>query len=63
MLFDPQRRFTGLPREGFELFSIPADGERRRAIIEQIHPALELLGEDLLLVLNKQASENEEPRE
>jgi len=56
VLFDPQRRFTGLPRKGFELFSIPADGQRRRAIIEQIHPALELLGEDLLLLLNKQAA-------
>lgn len=56
MLFDPQQRFTGLPREGFDLFSIPADAERRRAIVGQIHPALELLAEDLLAVLNERAT-------
>lgn len=55
MLFDPEQRFTGLPREGFELFSIRPDAERRREIIEQIHPSLQLLAEDLLLVLNEKA--------
>lgn len=56
VLFDAQQRFTGLPRESFELFSIRTDAERRRAIVEQIHPSLELLAGDLLTPLNERAS-------
>lgn len=46
-LFDPARRFRGLPVDGFEVFGISNHGERRKRIIEAFHPALELLAEDL----------------
>ena len=45
MLFE---RFTGLPATGFAAFAIADDEERRRAIIEAFHPALEILADDLL---------------
>lgn len=55
MLFEPDPRFGGLPREGFELFLIGNRDERRRRIVEAIHPALTLLGEDLVERLNPRA--------
>lgn len=48
VLFDPEPRFAGLPERGFSLFSIPDRARRRRAIIDTIHPALALLGDDLV---------------
>lgn len=48
MLFEPQPSFSGLPREGFETFSITDRQARRRAILRVIHPALTKLGDDLL---------------
>ncbi|MDB4324870.1 DUF1054 family protein [bacterium] len=51
MLFDPDPQFTGLPEEGFDLFSIPGRVERRRLILETIHPQLHVLGEDLVTQL------------
>lgn len=48
MLFDPQPEFDGLPRDGFDVFSIEQRDARRRAIIETFHPALETLGTDLV---------------
>jgi hypothetical protein len=56
-LFESENRFRGLPREGFEVFSIPGVDERRAAIIQTFHPQLGLLGEDLLERLNPEASE------
>lgn len=44
MLFDEGPSFTGLPPEGFEVFSIAHREERRRAILETFHPQLEALG-------------------
>jgi hypothetical protein len=55
MLFEPEARFRGLPRAGFEVFEIPDRDERRAAIVSTIHPALEELGEDLLARLNRHA--------
>ena len=57
MLFKPSARFEGLPREGFTVFELRNDGERRREIQATIHPALELLAEDLLARLNARATE------
>jgi hypothetical protein len=51
-LFGPEARFPGLPPAGFELFDLPQREERRRAILETIHPALDELGQDLLERLN-----------
>lgn len=51
-LGQPEFRFRGLPEAGFELFSIPDRDERRRRIIEVIHPALSELGQDLTERLN-----------
>jgi hypothetical protein len=48
MLFRPAPRFEGLPAEAFEAFAIPDREKRRRAILAGFHPALKLLGEDLL---------------
>lgn len=56
MLFEPGARFSGLPREAFDLFSIRNREERRRAILEVIHPPLEQLAEDLLHKLNPLAT-------
>jgi hypothetical protein len=55
MLLRPPPRFTGLPREGFSAFAVPDREARRQAIIAAFHPALKLLGEDLLAVLNDRA--------
>ena len=43
MLFQPGARFQGLPDEGFGVFEVRNDNERRREIHAVIHPALELL--------------------
>ncbi len=48
MLFRPERRFEGLPGDGFRAFDIRDREERRRAIIAAFHPPLAALGEDLL---------------
>jgi hypothetical protein len=56
MLFEPGPSFSGLPREGFELFAVPDRERRRRAIVRTIHPALEALGDDLLRKLSAGAS-------
>lgn len=55
-LFGPEARFEGLPADGFELFDLQDREQRRRAIIETIHPALAELGEDLLERLNPHAT-------
>jgi len=55
-LFGPEARFEGLPSSGFEIFDLQQREERRRAIIETIHPALAALGEDLLERLNPSAT-------
>ena len=47
-LFEPERRFRGLPPEAFEAFLIHEKERRRRAILDGFHPALHLLGEDLI---------------
>jgi hypothetical protein len=47
-LFEPDRKFRGLPAAAFEVFSIPEKERRRRAILDGFHPALEALGEDLV---------------
>jgi len=48
MLFRPEPRFRGLPEDAFDVFGIADRAARRRAILERFHPALEVLGEDLL---------------
>ena len=55
-LFGPEARFEGLPAAGFDLFGLQGREERRRAIIETIHPALAELGRDLLEHLNPRAT-------
>jgi len=45
MLF---HRFQGLPAQAFAAFRIPDREERRRAILDQFHPGLQLLAEDLV---------------
>lgn len=57
MLFEEPPEFRGLPREGFDAFALPRPDQRRRAIIETIHPSLETLGRDLLHSLNRRATE------
>lgn len=52
MLFRPAPRFGGLPAEAFGAFSIQDRDERRREIVAGFHPALKLLGEDLLALLS-----------
>ena len=51
MLLRPPPRFTGLPRDGFPAFAFPDREERRQAIIGAFHPALKLLADDILAVL------------
>ncbi len=51
MLFRPRARFPGLSAEAFEAFAIPEREQRRRAILAGFHPALKLLGDDLLEIL------------
>lgn len=57
MLFEAEPKFDGLPRAAFELFEIRDREERRRQIVETIHPALAALGEDLLERLNPHAEQ------
>jgi hypothetical protein len=57
MLFEQPSKFEGLPEEGFETFAIPDRDTRRTAIIHTIHPALTVLGEDLLARLSPLAHE------
>jgi hypothetical protein len=57
MLFRPDAKFGGLPREGFDVFGITNHEERRQQIVEVFHPALRLLAEDLLARLQPMASE------
>jgi hypothetical protein len=52
MLFRPEPRFTGLDPKAFRAFAVRDRDERRRAIVSGFHPALALLGEDLLERLN-----------
>jgi hypothetical protein len=51
MLFRPPSKFQGLPAEAFEAFGVKERDARRRAIVDGFHPALKLLGEDLLETL------------
>jgi hypothetical protein len=53
MLFPPPPKFPGFRREDFDVFAIRERETRRRAIIGAFHPALKLLSDDLLLVLNE----------
>jgi len=57
VLFQPGARFPGLPREGFGVFAARDHEQRRREIIEVLHPPLDLLAQDLLERLNPAASE------
>ena len=57
MLFEPETKFRGLPRDGFALFEIPDREQRRCEILKTIHPPLALLGEDLLERLNPYAEQ------
>jgi hypothetical protein len=52
MLFRPESRFRGFDEEAFRAFAIQDRDERRRAILSGFHPALQLLSEDLLELLN-----------
>ena len=54
MLFEPERRFPGLPPDGFRAFEIPDREARRRAIIDAFHPALDVLAEDVRASLVKE---------
>lgn len=56
LLFEPPLRFKGLPAEGFRVFAIQDREERRRAIINAFHPALQELAEDLLERLGPSAA-------
>jgi hypothetical protein len=56
MLFRPAPRFDGLPAEAFDAFAIEEREPRRRAILSGFHPALKLLGEDLIEVLSPLAA-------
>ncbi len=57
MLFEEPPKFRGLPEDAFEVFAIPNREQRRRAIVERIHPALSELGEDLERRLSVKAEE------
>jgi hypothetical protein len=50
------QRFQGLPHAAFAAFGISDREERRRAILAQFHPSLQLLAEDLLERLGPLAS-------
>jgi hypothetical protein len=56
MLLRPPPRFPGLPREAFEVFSLPDREERRLAILAAFHPALALLADDVLAALDPEDS-------
>lgn len=53
MLLRPPPRFPGFRRESFDVFAIRDRDERRHAILEAFHPALKLLAEDVLPLLNE----------
>jgi hypothetical protein len=53
MLLRPPPQFPGFRREDFEVFAIHDREARRRAIIGAFHPALKLLADDMLLLLNE----------
>jgi hypothetical protein len=55
VLFDAPRQFSGIPRESFALFDSKDRELRRRRILDEIHPALAQLGEDLLATLGTRA--------
>ncbi len=46
--FEPVWRFPGLPRKGFDVFTVKPRALRRREIVDNFHPGLKLLGEDLI---------------
>lgn len=52
MLLRPPPRFPGFRRSDFDVFAIHDRDARRHAIIDAFHPALKLLGEDVLPLLN-----------
>jgi hypothetical protein len=60
-LFGPAARFRGLPAEGFAAFDVRPREARRRAIVEAFHPALGLLGEDLIAGLAEDAGRDAPP--
>jgi len=55
-LFEREPGFSGLPEEGFGLFAMPSRVDRRRAVLEVIHPPLSRLGEDLVERLSPRAA-------
>lgn len=55
-LFDPAPSFEGLPEAGFEMFTLPDRVARRKAIVQTIHPGLRLLAEELVRLLNPEAT-------
>jgi len=55
-LFEHEPEFSGLPEDAFGLFGLPARVQRRRAILDTIHPALSTLGEDLIERLSDRAA-------
>ena len=57
MLFESELQFDGLPEAGFDLFELDDRDERRHEIVRTIHPALALLGEDLVERLNSRAEQ------
>ncbi len=59
MLFERAPNFEGLPQTGFEVFSIENREARRAAMIQAFHPALKILGEDLLARLEPADDEHE----
>jgi hypothetical protein len=61
-LFRPAARFQGLPASGFAAFDVRDRDARRQAIIDAFHPALKLLGEDLVEDLGEPALHPPLPR-
>lgn len=47
-LVEPPWRFDGFRTEDFSVFAIPDRESRRLAILDRFHPALKVMGEDLL---------------
>jgi len=56
MLLRPPPRFPGFRSSDFGVFSVRDREERRRAILDAFHPALKVLAEDLLPLLNEGAA-------
>ena len=61
-LFRPAARFQGLPASGFAAFDVRDRDARRQAIVDAFHPALKLLGEDLVQELGEPALHVHLPR-